>query len=254
MTSTTQHEEVRRIYIRCRLGKSELNRLFSLASEGTTAASIAVSTQRDSSRYSAGTLTDLVDHVQSSTASGNLDLWDNLTFEASDNTGGRKVSIKLDTERAEVQVAGLDATWVHGQAARVELFLKGTGGEPMKNAEANQGSGPPFLGFLGGVLVSVLLGFFLAEPRAVKNNGSPDNPLAKVPSVLTSPAMLAILVGIGFWIVAQANRAVLRPMEEIPHGSWWSRAANADRIALCGLIVGVLSLLVTFATLGKDHF
>ncbi len=128
MSVPTQQTEVRAVYLGCRLGKSELNRLFSLAPEGIPIAAISVSTQRDGTRYSAVTLDDLVDHVRNSNASGNLDKWDNLALEAAGSSGDRKVSINIDTIRVETQVSGADATWVHGQAARIQLFLKGAGG------------------------------------------------------------------------------------------------------------------------------
>ncbi|MFB7586229.1 hypothetical protein [Streptomyces sp. NPDC056169] len=66
MPAPTQHDEARAVYHRCRLGKSELNRLFSLAPEGISSAAVTISTQRNSTRYTANTLTDLVDHVRNS--------------------------------------------------------------------------------------------------------------------------------------------------------------------------------------------
>ncbi|GBQ04466.1 hypothetical protein SSP531S_59630 [Streptomyces spongiicola] len=129
MSTATQQTEVRTVYITCQLGKSELSRLFNLAPEGIPAAAVIISTQRDSTRYSADTLADLTTHVGSSNASGNLNTWDNLQLDAADAAGDRKVNLKIDTERVEVQIAGTDATWVHGQAARIELLLKGAGGK-----------------------------------------------------------------------------------------------------------------------------
>lgn len=255
MAARTQNDEVRNVYVTCRLGKSELNRLFSLAPEGIAAASVSISTQRDSTRYSAGTLPDLVDHVLNSNASGNLDVWENLTLEAADNTGDRKISINIDTERVEVQVSGLDATWVHGQAARIELFLKGTGGEKKNNEEVVKDLRKALPAALVGALClygSMELGGQVLAPQAMKSTKSTEDQIAMILGMLAGAAPLILAVIAASWIARRANRAVLKPTLEVPHGSWWSRASSADKIALSALIVATLSFFVALATLGKD--
>ncbi|MFE7580760.1 hypothetical protein ACFU5Y_04230 [Streptomyces gardneri] len=253
MSVATQQTEVRAVYTTCRLGKSELNRLFSLAPEGIPAASVQVSTQRDSTRYSAGMLTDLVDHVRNSNASGNLDKWDNLAFEADDGTGDRRVTVGIDSERTEVQVSGRDATWVHGQAARIELFLDGTGGEVVRADKGRR-----LKTRIISLNVAILLNSFaMATGISVLASDLVENvtfgnmmTLALGATVGAVPLLLALLAIVG--VMKRVDRAVLKPTMDIPHGSWWSRASSADRIALGALAVATLSFFVALATLGKD--
>ncbi|MCX5367660.1 hypothetical protein OG613_31910 [Streptomyces sp. NBC_00015] len=252
--AATQHDEVRKVYVRCRLGKSELNRLFSLACEGIPAVSISVSTQRDSTRYSAATLIDLIDHIRNSNASGNLDTWDNLSLEAADTTGSRKVNIKIDTERVEVQISGLDATWVHGQTARIELFLKGAGGQK-KDQDVAKGMRKRLpVATVVAILptAAMMVGGYALAPQAMKSTKSTQDQIAGAVGMLAGLLPLFLAGSIGYWIVLRTNRAVLKPTMEVPHGSWWSRASSADKIALAGLMVATLSFFVALAALGKD--
>ncbi|MEU8750771.1 hypothetical protein AB0C88_09825 [Streptomyces chartreusis] len=254
MVVPTEQTEVRSVYVTCRLGKSELSRLFNLASEGIPAASTTISTQRDSTRYSAGTLTDLIDHISSSNASGNLDVWDNLALEADDTTGNRKITINIDTERVEVQVSGQDATWVHGQAARAELLLKGAGGSNKGTLDEEQATQKRVMLFTL-ALMPLLIGGGAAGAYAFKPEGDVSDEERFTSLIIgtlvgIAPVFLVLFAILAFLI--RTNRARLTPTEEVPHGSWWSRSSNADKIALSALIVASLSFVVALATLGKD--
>ncbi|MGW3015750.1 hypothetical protein [Streptomyces longwoodensis] len=257
MASPTQHDEVRKVYITCRLGKGELNRLFNLAPEGIPAASVSISTQRNSTRYSAGKLSDLVDHVRNSNATGNLNDWENLALEAADSAGDRKVGIAIDAERVEVQVSGRDATWVHGQAARIELFLKATGGRPRRAPEERKRRiKAVLLLYLLAIpyMIAMLISLKIAAPKSFKpaaSSGDSDSWQGLV-AILASSTIMMMVYWTGFKLFNRANRALLKPTVEIPHGSWWSRSSSADKIALGSLVVAVLSVVVAAVTLGKD--
>ncbi|MEV7050699.1 hypothetical protein [Streptomyces anulatus] len=249
MSAPTQHDEVRKVYLRCRLGKSELSRLFSQAAEGISASAVVVSTQRDSSRYSAGSLSDLIDHVRNSNASGNLDSWDNLAFEANDEVGGRRITIKADTERVEVQVSGRDATWVHGQGARIEILLKGANGralgDPAAKAEAKKTIRILLLSF-----TATLVSFVASEPFQ-----KTQAPYVEFPLLWIQLGVMVFLLGLfwgAFMVINRANRAVLTPTVDVSHGSWWSRASSTDKIALSALFFAAGSFIVAFVTLGKE--
>jgi hypothetical protein len=256
MVTPTQQTEVRLVFLQCRLGRSELDRLFSLAPEGIDPTDITLSTQRDNTRYHAGNLESLVASVREGHAAGNLDAWENLTLEAEASGGDRKVTVTIDIQRVEVQVSGADATWVYGQAARIELFLKGADG----NKKAEGGSWQevlkllPTMLFLAPPLVGMVLGIKWVDPEGVKAREN-------VPGLSVADMMFGITVGFGPWllvlvigslILARANRAVLNVTGEVPHGSWWSRASPTDRIALCVLITAVLGVIIAALTLAKD--
>ncbi|MBP0932630.1 hypothetical protein J0X20_03235 [Streptomyces sp. KCTC 0041BP] len=246
MATPTQQTEVRAVYGACRLGKSELNRLFSLAPEGIPAVSVAISTQRDSTRYSAGTLTGLIEHIRDANASGNLDSWDNLNLEAADNTGDRKITIKIDTGRVEVQVAGGDATWVHGQAARIDLLLKGAGGRNHA-AEADRAAAASKDALTASIAVILLAGGLLLGWKVTDVGHARGMELfadmAMGTLIGAGPVALAGLLA--FFFARRTNRARLTPTAEVPHGHWWHRASTTDKIALCALTVAILTFLAT---------
>ncbi|KOG13973.1 MULTISPECIES: hypothetical protein [Streptomyces] len=254
MSAPTQHDEARAVYHRCRLGKSELNRLFNLAPEGIAAAAVTISTQRNSTRYTANTLTDLVDHVRNSNAGGNLEKWENLSLEAADTAGDRKITISCDTERTEFQASGNDATWVHGQAARLERFLTDAGGEKKQEDGYKflRKQGPWMALFAIALYASMDLSGRTLAPEVMKSTKSAAEQLKMTMALLVGAAPIALAWVLGHWIVRRANRALLQPTTDIPQGSWWSRATNADKIALAALGVGILSFFVALATLGKD--
>ncbi|WP_157877367.1 hypothetical protein [Streptomyces odonnellii] len=250
VATPTQQTEVRTVYITCRLGKSELNRLFSLAPEGIPAASVSISTQRDSTRYRAGTLTDLVDHVRNSNASGNLNVWDNLALEAADTTGDRMSAINIDTERVVVQVSGTDATWVHGQAARIKLLLEAAGGTEKGALRARK----DLLTMTKALVIAIPMFAisFLTGGRVFPEEQLTENMQRDYYVAICTMVGTFGLYWIGFKIVERASRALLIPTAEVPHGSWWGRASNADKISLSSLAVAALSFFVALATLGKD--
>jgi hypothetical protein len=253
MVTASQQTEVRLVFRYCRLGRSELDRIFSLAPEGIAAANTVVSTQRDSTRYSAGTLAELVDFVQQANASGNLDAWDNLSQKAADAAGERMVNISMDGERVIVQASGRDATWVHGQAARLELLLEGAGGRKQdhdldkKNDKRNVLAFSLFLS----MFLAVAAGSYVANPDGFMTQFSGDSLDRQYGGVAGLISWLIVAL-VGFVIVRRANRALLLPTAEAPQGSWWKRASNADRIALGGLAVAVLALAIAAMTLGSD--
>ncbi|AGK78666.1 hypothetical protein SFUL_3748 [Streptomyces microflavus DSM 40593] len=254
MNAPIQHDEVRKVYITCRLGKGELERLFNLAPEGIPAASVSVSTQRNSTRYSAAKLSDLIDHVRNSNTTGNLEDWENLALEAADSTGDRKVSVAIDTERVEIQVSGQDATWVHGQAARIELFLKASGGKPRRDREEKtRRIKLTLLMYALAIpyMAAMLISLMIVDPQAFESQEGRES-WRGILAILGSSAMMLFVYWCGFKLFNRANRALLKPTDEIPHGSWWSRSTSTDKIALGSLIVAVLSAGVAVVTLGKE--
>ena len=253
MTTASQQTEVRLVFHYCRLGRSELDRIFSLAPEGISAASAVVSTQRDSTRYSAGNLSDLIDSLQQSSASGNLDLWDNLSQHAADTAGDRKVSIEMDGKQVVVQVSGRDATWVHGQAARLELLLEGAGGRLQdREREKRSDKAAMVVGLLAlTMMLATAAGGYIANPKAFMRQFSSSAIDYQVGGGVGMFCWL-ILALIGYWLVSRGTRALLLPTAEAPRGSWWNRATSADRIALGGLVVATLGVVIAAVTLGGD--
>jgi hypothetical protein len=250
MTTASQQTEVRLVFRHCRLGRSELDRIFNLAPEGISAANAIVSTQRDSTRYSAGNLSDLIDSLQQSNAPGNLDLWDNLSLNAADTAGDRRVSIDMDGQQVVIQVSGRDATWVHGQAARLELLLEGAGGRKQDHAHSMKVDKNAMVACLLGLTMTIAMaaGGYIASPKTFMDQFS-GNGMDRQVGGGVGALCWGVLALIGYWIVRRANRALLLPTGEAPHGSWWNRATSADRIALGGLVVATLGVVIAAVAL-----
>ncbi|MEV7156961.1 hypothetical protein AB0N77_20410 [Streptomyces misionensis] len=221
---------------KCRLGRSELDRLFSVAAEGIPGTSIHLSTQRDGIEFSCPTLSELATAVEQATGSSGQD-WSNLGFEGQD--ADRRIRIDIDLERVELHVSGQDATWVHGRRAVLEQILRKSGGhEPGKARSSWSGN---LLG--GGVLMAVLVVMAhtvgpLIDPAEYKNL----DPHAGV--VLGRGSMAMILVGgLGTWITRRAQRPLLLVTGEVPAGSWWSRLSPNEKFAAVAAGAGVISAI-----------
>ncbi|WP_432190163.1 hypothetical protein [Streptomyces sp. Tue6028] len=253
MVTASQQTEVRIVFRYCRLGRSELDRIFSLAPEGISAANTVVSTQRDSTRYNAGSLADLIDSLQQANASGHLDVWDNLSQYAADAAGERLVNISMDSERVVVQVSGRDATWVHGQAARLVLLLEGAGGRKQDAALTSMNLRRLLIQsvLFATLMISVVAGAYIASPGTFMSQISGDGLKRQIGAFVGMVSWLVLAV-ISVVIVRRANRALLLPTTDAPQGSWWKRASNADKIALGGLAVAAFGLAIAAVTLGSD--
>lgn len=198
-------------------------------------------------------MAELIDLLRDSHAVIDADSSDNLMQAAEDTAVGRKVTLTIDTQRVQVQVTGHDATWVYGQAARIELFLRGTGGSRWSEVSLLGNLAAALLGMLS-ILPWIAVLFMItaiidpASLQSWRHWGSGRENLA------AAVALLVMLVSQFLYsrVVEWANRAVLNVTGEIPHGSWWRRSSTTDKIALGGLCVATLSLFVAALTLAVD--
>ncbi|MGA5405782.1 hypothetical protein ACPCSC_00755 [Streptomyces lavendulocolor] len=248
MASTVnQQTDLRKVYYQCRLGRSDLDRMFVIACEGIETPAIRVSTVAGSTRFWEATLQGLLSAVQAGAPEVN-ERWSNVALEAGSPSGERSVSIQIDTERAEFNVSGSDATWVYGQAARLEKFLIARGAvsnSPRYEAIISSLFAAIFLGtgiawILGGWSEGKTMAECVAEIEEAKGNVTVVN--------WSFAALLTFGLGIVTFQVLKrrALKAQLRVASEIPEGSWWSRLTIAEKIAAVGIPI---SGFATFGTL-----
>lgn len=241
MSTPTQRTEKRLIFQNCQLGNSDLKRVFALAAEGTDPASVEVSTQRNSTRYSTSDLDGLINSLNSANVGGDLKLWSYVLLEANDATGDRRVSLSVETRRVEFSVSGKDETWVLGQAARLQLFLEQSGGRVV----VEQKTSPWFyiLSLLGAGWILGVLG--LMQDRGGKEAGKDFWIYVMLPTF--GPIFLLLFAWLFF--TSRAARPILRVTEDVTRGSVWSRLNSANRIALAGVIattvIGVAVVVVS---------
>ncbi|MFD0432027.1 hypothetical protein ACFQ60_47020 [Streptomyces zhihengii] len=116
----------------CRLGRRQLDALFTVASQGFQPSEVAVSHTRHNHTYTAGTLGALIAVVTAAPLPSPVDAWDNLRFTATDPSGRRSIEMDLSAKEVSTAVRGSDATLVYGAETQIRLFLqdKSVGGLP----------------------------------------------------------------------------------------------------------------------------
>ncbi|MEU9413493.1 hypothetical protein AB0E08_48475 [Streptomyces sp. NPDC048281] len=130
MAIRAEQTEKRLVYYRWRLGRSELDRLFSVAREGFADDEVVLSTVRNDTRYRQRSLEGLVSAILTSPTAGDPQTWGNIHFEAVKEGDGRHLEIHIDSGKLVAYVVGSDATWVYGQTARLDMLLRESKASP----------------------------------------------------------------------------------------------------------------------------
>ncbi|MEU2721577.1 hypothetical protein [Streptomyces smyrnaeus] len=235
-----QQTEKRMVFKKCRLGRSELERIFAVAAEGIPADAVVISTQRDDTRFRHRTLEELVDLVQQAQVAGDRTRWTNVQLAAVEGRQ-RYVTVSADLERAEIHLSGEDATWVYGQAARLELLLKGAGGVA---AEKKRKKAPGEIFMLMFISVALFNGLMLAGFVVTAQR-------PKAGEVATLVA-IQVISGILLWGHQRSHRALLHVTAEAPPTAWWRRLTVMELSGLAAAIGGVVAAAAAVASAGAD--
>ncbi|WP_159002227.1 hypothetical protein [Streptomyces sp. NRRL B-3229] len=240
---------------RCRLGRRELDALFTVAGQGYQPNEIVFRHFRHSRTFSAPTLADLIADVQAAPLPGDPNHWDNLSFTATDPAGRRTVTMSLSPKKVVTTVSGNDATLVYGTDAQIRLFLvdDAIGGRTSPKAPP---SGP-----LNWVLVAgIALIFILALALSFEVDGGPAGDSvnkaleASGPFIVIGYGLLGFLAAVHGAANVWVSRGVLAPTRSLPTGGVWSRLAMPERIAVVGLLVAVAGSVGTLISAGTDLF
>ncbi|MEV5463066.1 hypothetical protein [Streptomyces sp. NPDC002788] len=236
----TEHRDVtsnRFEFYTYRVGRSHLDRLFSIATEGFPPNRISFETERSGTRLTRSTLEELVSAVAASSLPGDPNAWENLSFNAYGD--GKDISIDINHHWFRASVSGPDATWVHGQAARLKAIVESTAGEirpwELRHRRAAK------IGFSAGVLTALSTLIIL---RASQEKPGMEE---TVTGATTMGAFIAFLV----WIIGTAGkgkkRTHLSATEELSDAKWWQDLSVTEKIALGGL--GVTAVAAIAASL-----
>ncbi|MFF4430629.1 hypothetical protein ACFYZ4_15840 [Streptomyces sp. NPDC001513] len=243
MTLPSQQTEMRLLFYRCRIGRSDLDRIFGVASESIPAASVEFSTQMASTRYRQQTLADLVDAIQIANPAPISTAWGNLRLEASDDSLRRQVAVLIEEDRVSVELSGGDATWVYGQAARLREILGDLGG-----SEDSRPSGMKGAIAKGAVVAIFLFGYWIQIARTPRSEIKLlDMPLAVIASVVAISVVCNSLVQ--NWM----DRAVLDVVDEVRRGFWWTRLTAALKVSVATAAAGVVAALAAIVSALPDH-
>ncbi|GLW17260.1 hypothetical protein Stsp01_40030 [Streptomyces sp. NBRC 13847] len=225
-------------YIRCRLGRSDLIELFSRATGHVPPEQVTVTTEHNSTRWNARSLPDLISDVTSAPGYDSHVPWDNLQFKAGDSNGELEVLITIQPKTVQVKVTGTNDILVHGQQARIELFLRNRGGA---------GGGPrPAKSEITTSLLLAAAGLVAATTSMFTDHGGASDPAPAWTVILMSILGVALLLTFGVYMYSQ--RAKLKILEVLPQGSTWSRFTAMEKVTVAGLYVTILGVVGTLAS------
>ncbi|MFJ4748736.1 hypothetical protein [Streptomyces albogriseolus] len=245
-----QQTDLHRIFYQCRLGKDDLERLFSIAREGITIPEVRFSTVAGNTRFWKEDLQDLISTVNDNAPEIN-GKWANLALEANSQERGAKISV--DLERVEVNIFGSDSTWSHGQMARIERFLIS------RWAVFNSPRYENTVTYLSVAFFLRLGAFFLIhgiESDTVEDclrqarNANRDAYISNFLIFFTFA--FGIIFPFYQFMKRRALRAKFSVSENLASGSWWSRMSTSERIAAIGIPIAALATFAALVTAAND--
>ncbi|MFE4610958.1 hypothetical protein ACFRK5_21830 [Streptomyces niveus] len=247
-----QQTDLRKVFYQCRLGKDDIEHMFSMAREGIAAPEIEVSTVAGHTRYWGESLSAVVANVQASAPEVGEN-WSNLSLIAKTDAGERAVSISLEKERTVVDIAGTDATWVFGQGARLEKYLTSRGGVASSPSYENRIS-LLFLAFFVGLGIFWFTrkdGVETVEECVRKTKEAADNQ-PYVNALFAFFLLAAILFCLYQALKRRASRAQLMVESNVNSGTWWARLSTAEKLAAIGVPIAALASLGALASAASD--
>ncbi|MET7384794.1 hypothetical protein ACFYPT_02600 [Streptomyces sp. NPDC005529] len=247
-----QQTDLRKVFYQCRLGKSDLDRMFAMACEGIPLPEVKISTVVGNTRFWKAALPDLVEAVRDGAPELNTD-WTNLSLEAITSSHERGVQITIDKDRTEVNVSGSDTTWAFGQIARIENFLISRGATFASPRYEN-------------TIMLIMVTFFLFLGVFFLVNGVDDQSVAECVKEAKAASRndlifnftMPILFSFGLIfplyqiLKRRALRAQLKVEAEVPSGSWWSRLSAGDRIAAIGVPLALVAAIAAVGSMATD--
>ncbi|MGW1775688.1 hypothetical protein [Streptomyces sp. NPDC002104] len=243
MTLPSQQTEMRLLFYRCRIGRSDLDRIFGVASESIPVESVEFSTQMASTRYRQPTLAGLIDAIQIANPAPISTAWGNLRLEASVDSLQRRVVVLIEEDRVSVELSGGDATWVYGQAARLREILGALGG-----SEDSRPGGMKGAIAKGSVMAVVLVAYWIQIARTPRSEiALLDMPIAVIASVLVISVASNSLVQ--NWV----DRAALDVVDEVQRGFWWTRLTAPLKVSVATAVAGVVAALAAIVSALPDH-
>ncbi|MFJ7056146.1 hypothetical protein ACIQVA_00040 [Streptomyces microflavus] len=225
-----------------KLGRSLLDRLFAVASEGADPNEVEYSTRRSGTTFTRASLEDLVSAVAASPTPGDPEIWSDLSFQY--HHGSKSVRIEINHLWLSISVRGDDATWVHGQAARIRALVEPVSGEEAAYQTRHR-TLLKFGLFAGGV--AWLSSFFVIR------NSSADESVAKnILDSLMIGMLLFLLISLLGLFGKGKSKTFLNVVGEVNDVGWWRNLDVMERIAFGALVVTVLAAIGTLGSAYSD--
>ncbi|MGV9624728.1 hypothetical protein [Streptomyces tendae] len=235
----TEHRDVtsnRFQFYTYRVGRSQLDRIFSIATEGFTSDRVRFETERSGTRLTRATLEELVSAVAASSLPGDPNVWENLSFRAYGNDN--HISIEISDLGFRASISGPDATWVHGQTARLKAIVEPVAGEarPWEIRQRRAGK----IGLFTGILTA------LSTVIVVRAAEEPPGTVETVTGATAVGSFLAALVFLIGTAGKGKKKTHLSATEELVETKWWQDLSTADKIALGSLGVAALAAIAAY--------
>ncbi|MEU0916131.1 hypothetical protein GTX53_18840 [Streptomyces sp. SID5594] len=225
-----------------KVGRSLLDRVFAVASEGAEGDMVEFSTNRNGTTLQRSSLEELVSAVAASPTPGDPEIWTNLDFSYRD--GRRNVSIQIHEMWLSVSVRGEDATWVHGQAARMRALLDPVAGEEPPWEKQHRTA----VRIAASSAIVALVAAFLTFSEVNDNAGAGKNALD---SFTISAFVFAVFVILGTQGKSKP-KTFLNVVGEVSDAGWWKGLDTMERVAFGGLLVTFAAAIGTLASAYSD--
>ncbi|MEU9959460.1 hypothetical protein [Streptomyces sp. NPDC050982] len=228
-----------------KLGRAQLDRLFTLATEGFDPTHVTFETMQHQTLLRRGSLEDLVQAVDSLSPERGNGRWENLTFEAQDDS--RRVLIQFERPAVTLWTSGTDAIWAHGQAARIRAHLEAGGAVPRDPvAVRNRWERALMLVISAGMTAVLLWAFLLASAEQVRS----------YLWFLMGPLMVGALCGVGSATMDPTfgwrHGSFLNVSGEVTRSSWWEDQKLSNKIAMGALAAAVVASVAAVGSTYAD--
>lgn len=215
-----------------------------------------ISTTHNNVSFEAEEIDALIDQVQSSRGYDDRVPWKSLTVKGRKLTGRSPVFeryIRLEVhDDIRITVSGSDHIWVHGQLARIQLFLANRNGQEQERLFPPS---KPKVEFVAGLCL--LLWFYVFAAASISGRADPSSESAK----LWRDASLWVLIPV---VITQtwsflfkltkkaAAKGKISFTSDVATGSIWQRMDWQTRILFITLIVAALAAVGTLVSAGAD--
>ena len=186
---------------------------------------------------------ELVQAVDSLSPQGVRDRWDNLTFEAGNDSS--RVVIKFEWATVTLWTSGVDPIWAHGQSARIRSCMEAAGAVPRDPIATRVRTERVLMCIAGAGIAAVLFwGLVLASAKQVSSYVWYVMP----PFMLV--AFCGTLSAVTDPTFGWKHGGFLIVRGEVARPSWWDASSRSNKIAMGALIVSVVA---TLAAVGSTY-
>ncbi|MEV6199276.1 hypothetical protein AB0M64_04815 [Streptomyces sp. NPDC051771] len=260
MTTTAQETRLHKTFVSCRLGRTDLRRLTEIATDGIEASGVKVSTKHNNVSFEAADIDVLIDEVQGSRGYDDRVPWEQYEVSGKVWEGPslgflRSLTLSVRSDEVRMHIAGADHIWVHGQAARIQLFLANRNGrERERPFQRDRQRSAQFA-----VSIALLAWFYIFSASQIYLRSKPNGENAEFWSDAALYSAIPALATLTWSLVLRlvertSKKGKVNFTEDVPIGSIWQRMDWQTRILALTLVVAGIAAIGTLASAGADVF